>query len=196
MFRVLLVEDDNCLRTLIATNLRISGFLVTECSNGVEALAKLENNGADIVVADIMMPQMDGHQLTQAIKRDYKDIPVVILTALDNIADKKVSFIGGADDYLVKPVDFEELELRLRAILRRYGNVSTPTIKVGNTVVNYTTRTVRIDGVDMGMRNKEFLLLYVFASGLGKIFTREQLLNEIWGRRFAKHRQNNRCAYY
>ena len=127
------------------------------------------------------MPVMDGDELTRAIKTENADLPVIILTALSAIGDKKKSFEGGADDYLTKPVDFDELELRIRALLRRYGRVSRQKIQIGNTELDFISKTLKVNSVLIETTKKEFLLLYTLVSSLDRIFSRTQLLDEIWG---------------
>ncbi len=181
MFHILLAEDEIALRKLIKCNLEKRGFSVYESGNGQEALTLIENNEIDLIVADIMMPVMNGDQLTQIIKSGNRDLPVIMLTALSTINDKKKSFEGGADDYLTKPVDFDELELRIRALLRRYGRVSKQKIQIGNTELDFLTKTLKVNSVPIETTKKEFLLLYTLFSSLGRIFSRTQLLDEIWG---------------
>ena len=147
MFHILLAEDEIPLRKLIKYHLEKRGFSVCESGNGQEALSLLENTEIDLVVADIMMPVMNGDELTRAIKTENADLPVIMLTALSTIGDKKKSFEGGADDYLTKPVDFDELELRIRALLRRYGRVSKQKIQTGNTELDFISKTLKIDSV-------------------------------------------------
>lgn len=181
MFHILLAEDEIPLRKLIKYNLEKRGFSVRESGNGQEALVILENTDIDLVVADIMMPVMDGDELTRAIKTENADLPVIMLTALSAIGDKKKSFEGGADDYLTKPVDFDELELRIRALLRRYGRVSRQKIQIGNTELDFISKTLKVNSVLIETTKKEFLLLYTLVSSLDRIFSRTQLLDEIWG---------------
>ena len=181
MFHILLAEDEIPLRKLIKYNLEKRGFSVSESGNGQEALVILENKDIDLVVADIMMPVMDGDELTRAIKTENADLPVIMLTALSAIGDKKKSFEGGADDYLTKPVDFDELELRIRALLRRYGRVSRQKIQIGNTELDFISKTLKVNSVLIETTKKEFLLLYTLVSSLDRIFSRTQLLDEIWG---------------
>ena len=181
MFHILLAEDEIPLRKLIRYNLEKRGFSVYESNNGQEALALIGNTEIDLVIADIMMPVMDGDELTRAIKSENTDLPVIMLTALSTIGDKKKSFEGGADDYLTKPVDFDELELRIRAVLRRYGRVSRQKIQIGNTELDFMTKTLKINSEPVETTKKEFLLLYTLFSSLDRIFSRTQLLDEIWG---------------
>lgn len=181
MFNILLAEDEIALRKLIKLNLEKRGFSVYECGNGQEALTLLENKDTDLIITDIMMPVIDGNALTQTVKSKNADLPVIMLTALSTIDDKKKSFEGGADDYLTKPVDYDELELRIRALLRRYGRVSKQKIQAGNTELHFPTKTLKIDSVIIDTAKKEFLLLFTLLSSKGRIFSRAQLLDEIWG---------------
>ncbi len=181
MFHILLAEDEIPLRKLIKCNLERCGFSVYESSNGQEALNILGNTDIDLLIADIMMPVMDGNTLTQTVKSINTDLPVIMLTALGTIGNKKKSFEGGADDYLTKPVDFDELELRIRALLRRYGRVSKQKIQIGNTELDFMTKTLKVDSVMIDTTKKEFLLLFTLLSSTGRIFSRTQLLDEIWG---------------
>lgn len=181
MFNILLAEDEIALRKLIKFNLEKRGFSVYECGNGQEALTLLENKDTDLIITDVMMPVMDGNALTQTVKSKNADLPVIMLTALSTIDDKKKSFEGGADDYLTKPVDFDELELRIRALLRRYGRVSKQKIQAGNTELHFPTKTLKINSVIIDTAKKEFLLLFTLLSSKGRIFSRAQLLDEIWG---------------
>ncbi len=147
MFQILLAEDDLPLRKLTKRNLELRGFCVHESGNGNEALSVLENKNIDLVIADIIMPDLDGNELTKAIKSLNPDLPVLMLTELNTIGDKRKSFEGGADDYMTKPVNFEELELRLRALLRRYGCVSTQKIQAGNTQLDFSTKTLKVNSL-------------------------------------------------
>ncbi len=181
MFNILLAEDELPLRKLIKYNLERRGFCVYESGNGEEALALSESKDVDLIIADIMMPVVNGNQLTQIVKSRNADLPVIMLTALSTIDDKKKSFEGGADDYLTKPVDFDELELRIRALFRRYGRVSKQKIQIGNTELGFLTKTLKINSVITDTAKKEFLLLFTLLSSPGRIFSRTQLLDEIWG---------------
>ena len=181
MFKILLAEYEIALRKLIKRNLEMRGFDVYESGNGKEALSLLECNDVDLVVADVMMPGMDGNALTSAIKSSNADLPVLMLTALSAISEKRKSFEGGADDYMTKPVDFEELELRIRALLRRYGRVSKQKIQTGNTQLDFATKTLKINESIKETTKKEFLILFTLLSSPGRIFSRAQLLDEVWG---------------
>lgn len=181
MFHILLAEDETPLRKLIKRNLEMRHFKVTDCAGGKSALLALENSDADIVITDIMMPDMDGNELTQQIKSINPDLPVLMLTALGSIDDKRSGFGAGADDYMTKPVNFDELELRIRALLRRYGRVSGNKIQTGNTRLDYATKTLTVNDTEIVTTKKEFLLLFTLLSSRGRIFSRSQLLDEIWG---------------
>lgn len=181
MFHILLVEDEIGLRKLIKYNLEKRGYFVYESSNGKDALTLINNSKIDLIVTDIMMPIMDGNQLISKIKLKNSDLPIIMLTALNTIEDKKKSFEGGADDYLTKPVNFDELDLRIRALLRRYGRVSKLKLQIGNTELNYLEKTLKVDNSIVETTKKEFLLLYTLCSCLERIYSRSQLLDDIWG---------------
>ena len=181
MFKILLAEDDENLRKLLKKHLVINGYEVTECVDGLDASEKFESKHFDLLITDIMMPRMDGNELVNFIKERKKDFPIIMLTALDTIFDKRKSFESGADDYMTKPVNFEELILRMSALLRRYNIVNTKVLSHKNTVLDYDKKIVRIDGKEKELTKKEFLLLFKLMSSPDKIFSRAQLLDEIWG---------------
>lgn len=135
------------------------GFSVYESANGKEALSVAESADIDLVIADIMMPVIDGNELVRSIRSGNAELPIIMLTALGTIEDKKKSYDCGADDYVTKPVNFDELELRMRALLRRYGRVSKQKLQVGNTELDYNTKTLRVNGFVKETAKKEFLLL-------------------------------------
>ena len=181
MFKILLAEDDENLRKLLKKHLVINGYEVAECVDGLDASEKFESKHFDLLITDIMMPRMDGNELVNFIKERKKDFPIIMLTALDTIFDKRKSFESGADDYMTKPVNFEELILRMSALLRRYNIVNTKVLSHKNTVLDYDKKIVRIDGKEKELTKKEFLLLFKLMSSPDKIFSRAQLLDEIWG---------------
>lgn len=180
-FHILLAEDDSLLRKLIKRNLEMRGFSVYESANGKEALSVAESADIDLVIADIMMPVIDGNELVRSIRSGNAELPIIMLTALGTIEDKKKSYDCGADDYVTKPVNFDELELRMRALLRRYGRVSKQKLQVGNTELDYNTKTLRVNGFVKETAKKEFLLLFTLLSSPSRIYSRTQLLDEVWG---------------
>lgn len=181
MFSILIAEDDAPLRKLIKKNLEARNFSVTDCANGAEAITALEKKKIDLVLTDTMMPVTDGNELARKVKEFDEDLPVVMLTALDALDDKRKSYRCGADDYITKPVDFDELELKLRALLRRYGKVSSNRLKIGDLTLDYAAKEVRLGETVIDTTKKEFLLLFALASSPGRIFSRTQLLDEVWG---------------
>ncbi len=181
MFHIILAEDDKNLNLLLSKNLEIEGFKVERCYNGKEALDKIVENDYDLLISDIMMPGLNGNDLICRIKEVKKDMPIIMITALDSVSDKKVSFEYGADDYLTKPINFEELIIRIRALLRRYNLVNERTIKHKDIVLDFNKFSVNINNQEINLSKKEFLVLYKLMSNPGRIYSREDFLNEIWG---------------
>lgn len=181
MFKVLLAEDETNLRAAIAKSLRGEGYTVVECADGKKALETFYNEHIDIVITDIMMPNIDGNQLTAKIRKENKNIPILMLTALEAIDDKEKGFNSGTDDYLVKPILMKELALRIKALLRRYKINNENKIELPNSVLDFTRQEFKIKGKTVNLTKKEFQLLFKLLANPDTIFSREQLLNEIWG---------------
>lgn len=181
MFKIVLAEDETNLRKLIKKNLELRGYEVTDCENGFTALQAFEKGAFDLLITDIMMPQMDGDTLVSKIKQQKADFPIIMLTALDAISAKQKSFSGGADDYLTKPVDYAELDLRINALLRRCQLFSKNNIVHKEVKIDFEKKSLSIVGKDVDLTKKEFLLLYMLCSSPNRIYSREQILNEIWG---------------
>ena len=181
---ILVVDDDPHMRELVRHFLRQEGFAVHEASDGAEALAKLEAVKASLVVLDIMMPNMDGWQLCREL-REHSDIPLLMLTALGDTAQKMKGFRLGTDDYLVKPFEPPELVARVKALLRRYRIAVSQTVRLGEVAHDRKTYTVDVRGQCMAIPRKEFELLFRLASYPGRTLTRERLIEEIWGYDFA-----------
>ncbi len=149
--------------------------------DGVHALDMLEQKQYDLVVTDLMMPEMDGYELSKQIKK-HTQIPIIMVTAKEELVDKKMGFSVGADDYMVKPIEFEELLLRISALLKRYKLASERVIEIGDTIVDYNSMTVTVKNVKtVELTKKEFQLLFKLLSSSGRIFTRSQLMDDIWG---------------
>lgn len=181
MFHVLVVEDDPKLRQLICTVLVKNGYRATGECNGEKALDVLDKEYVDLIICDIMMPEMDGFQMTRALRdADYSQ-PVLMVTARDTFADKQRGFLSGADDYMIKPIDVNEMLLRVGALLRRAKIINERKITCGQTCLDYDALTVSTDGKSELLPQKEFYLLYKLMSFPDKIFTRQQLMDEIWG---------------
>jgi len=181
MLKILIAEDEAHLRAAIAKTLRSDGFSVIECHDGEAALEAYYGGHIDLVVTDIMMPRMDGNRLSAEIRKTNKDIPILMLTALEAIGDKEKGFNSGADDYLVKPIHMRELCLRVRALLRRYKINSENKIELANTLLDFNAQTLTINGGRVELNKKEFQLLFKLLSNPDVILSRERLLNEIWG---------------
>lgn len=181
MLNILLVEDDNELRKLYKTVLTENGYNVYEGKNGEEAFDILDNNIIDLVITDIMMPVMNGHDLVYELRKSSYNMPILMISASDSLNDKEKGFMGGIDDYIVKPVDLNELIWRVKALFRRYLAVSEKTYILGETKLNLDSLIVTTKEKDIELPQKEFYLLYKLLTSPGKIFTKMQLLDEIWG---------------
>lgn len=180
MFDILVVEDDRSTRLLMEAVLRRGGYNPILASNGIEALDIMDHKHIDLVLLDIMMPQMDGYEFTKTLRDGGSELPILMVTAKEAPADKKQGFIAGTDDYMVKPVDEEEMLLRIAALLRRSKIASEHKLTVGATVLDYDKLTVFDGENETALPPKEFLLLYKLLSYQGKIFTRAALMDEIW----------------
>jgi DNA-binding response OmpR family regulator len=181
MFKVLIVEDDRDLRQLFLRVLIKNGYSVVGVSNGQEALDEMENGFFDIVISDIMMPVMDGYEFVRALRESGNNVPVMMITAKDAFDDMQNGFLSGSDDYMVKPVNVNEMVLRVGALLRRSQIANERRITIGSTVFECDSLTVTEGRDQVILPQKEFMLLYKMASYPGKIFTRQQLMDEIWG---------------
>ena len=181
MFNILAVEDDKHTRKLLATILKNNGYNVLTAENGEEALTVLEHNHVDLMVIDVMMPVMDGYELTKILREGGSQTPMLMLSAKGNVADIKQGFLVGIDDYLTKPFDFEELLLRIKALLRRSKIVSEHKLVVGSVTLDYQSFTVTTPEWSEVLPQKEFLLLFKLLSYPEVVFTRLQLMDEIWG---------------
>ena len=181
MFNILVIEDNKNMRKLICATLKQHGYSTFEASDGEVGLDVLDTTHIDLIICDIMMPNMDGYEFTKTLREGHCEIPIIMVTAKEQLEDKKKGFSMGADDYMVKPIDFEELILRIGAILRRSKIVNDHKITIGNTVLDYNSLSVTVDGECNTLPKKEFYLLFKLVSSPDTIFTRRQLLDEIWG---------------
>ena len=181
MFHILVVDDDKNIRMLYRAVLEEANYTVFTAEDGEAALRLLDQHHIDLVVLDIMMPKMDGYEFTKTLREGNSSLPVLMVSAKQLPADKKKGFLVGTDDYMTKPVDEEEMLLRIKALLRRAQIVSERRIVVGDVVLDYDAMTVSRGGEAQELPQKEFLLLYKLLSYPGKIFTRIQLMDEIWG---------------
>lgn len=181
MFTVLIAEDNADMRELFATVLTEHGYRCITAADGQKALDIMDKEYIDLVVADIMMPNTDGYELTRAIRSSTSDIPILIVTAKDSFEDIKMGFRTGGDDYMIKPINVNELVLRVEALLRRAKISNEKRIVLGSTILDYDAMTVTLHGKEIILPQKEFYLLYKLLSYPNKIFTRPQLMDEIWG---------------
>ena len=181
MFHILVVDDDKNTRRLMRAVLEADGYTVTTAEDGVSALAELDREHVDLVVLDVMMPNMDGYAFCSALRAGRSELPVLMVSARQLPEDRKQGFLAGTDDYMTKPVDTEEMLLRIRALLRRARIVSERRIQLGDVTLDYDALSVSRPGETVTLPQKEFLLLYKLLSYPGKIFTRIQLMDEIWG---------------
>ena len=181
MFHILVVDDDKNTRRLLRAVLEAEHYTVTTACDGEEALAVLDREHIDLAILDIMMPHMDGYEFTSLLRAEQNDLPILMVTAKQRPEAKKKGFLVGTDDYMTKPIDEEEMLLRIRALLRRAKIVSEQKIEIGNVVLDYSDMSVTRNGESQMLPQKEFLLLFKLLSYPGKTFTRIQLMDEIWG---------------
>jgi len=181
LFQILVADDDNNTRLPFKAVLESAGYTVTTVTNGEEALAVMDRQHVDLVVLDVMMPKMDGYEFTRTLRSVDDHLPILMVSAKQQPADRKRGFLVGTDDYMTKPIDEEEMLLRIKALLRRARIASERKIVLGDVVLDYDTYTVSRGEEVQELPQKEFLLLYKLLSYPGKIFTRIQLMDEIWG---------------
>ncbi len=181
MFKILIAEDDRELRGLFSRVLTKNGYAVRGVSDGREALDALDADYYDLVISDIMMPVMDGYELVSSLRETGRNIPVMMITAKDAFDDMRLGFLSGTDDYMVKPINVNEMVLRVGALLRRAQMINERRLTIGDTVLECDSLTVVSGGQSSVLPQKEFMLLYKMASFPGRIFTRQQLMDDIWG---------------
>ncbi len=182
MFNILIVEDDKNTRRLMTAVLSANGYTTLTAENGLDAFKTMETNHVDLIVLDVMMPEMDGYTFAKELRSAGSDIPVLMVSAKVLPADRIEGFRSGTDDYMTKPVDEEEMLLRIQALLRRARISSEHVLIIGNITLNYDSFSVtQGDSAPQILPQKEFLLLYKLLSYPGKIFTRIQLMDEFWG---------------
>ena len=181
MFRILIAEDDRELRQLFSHVLAKHGYSVVGVSNGREALEEIEAGYFDLIISDIMMPEMDGYEFVRTLRAAGNTTPVLMITAKDAFDDMRLGFISGSDDYMVKPINVNEMVLRVSALLRRAQMANERRQIIGDTVLECDSLTVTTGGESVILPQKEFMLLYKMSAYPGKIFTRQQLMDDIWG---------------
>lgn len=181
MFKILVVEDDTSLKNLFCKTLTRNSYQAFDAENAECALEILDKESIDLIITDIMMPGMNGFEFIRQLREAHIELPILIITAKSDITDKQTGFLAGADDYMVKPIDIHEMVLRVNALLRRARSVSEKKLSFGNTSLEYNTWTVTDDNGTQILPQKEFQLLYKLLSYPGQIFTRQQILDDVWG---------------
>ncbi|MBN1776883.1 MAG: response regulator transcription factor, partial [Clostridiales bacterium] len=181
MFHILVIDDDRSTRRLMQEVLRAEGYSVITAENGEDALRVMDTEHVDLAVLDLMMPKMDGYAFTRALREAQNSLPILMVSAKQAPASRKEGFIAGIDDYMTKPVDEEEMLLRIKALLRRARIASERRIEIGEVCLIYDSRTVTRGNETVTLPHKEFLLLYKLLSYPGKVFTRIQIMDEVWG---------------
>ncbi len=181
MFNILVAEDDKELRHLFCTVLEKKGYLCVPAENGEEALEILDREYIDLIISDIMMPKMDGLTFIKTLRNADYNQPVLIITARDSYDDMEIGFKSGTDDYMVKPINVNEMVLRVGALLKRAKINNERKLTIGNTLLEYDSLTVKNGTKEEALPQKEFMLLFKLISSPNHIFTRQQLMDEIWG---------------
>lgn len=181
MVRILVVEDDEKLNRIVCTYLNDSGFLAKGCLSANAAYEEMHNNLYELIISDIMMPEIDGFEFAQTVRQVNKTIPILFMSAKDDLPSKKKGFQLGIDDYMVKPVELDELILRVRALLRRANIEMERKITAGNLVLDADGMSAEIDGEEISLTTREFNIIYKLLSYPKKTFSRAQLMDEFWG---------------
>ena len=181
MFHILVVDDDKNIRKLLQAVLTAEHYTVFTETDGEDALSVMDREHIDLVVLDIMMPKLNGYEFTKLLREQDNNLPILMISAKQQPADKHKGFLVGTDDYMTKPIDEEEMLLRIKALLRRAKIASEHQIVIDDVIIEYDSLTVTKNGQTQELPQKEFLLLYKLLSYPGKIFTRIQLMDEIWG---------------
>lgn len=180
MVHVLVVEDDVRFNQIVCASLNAAGYAVQGCTNASEAFDALHDSGADIIISDIMMPGIDGFEFVEDVRRINKRIPILLMTARDDLSAKRQGFRAGIDDYMVKPIDLDELLLRIEALLRRARIEDEKRLTVGKTVLDAEEVSVYVDGIPVTLTLREFQITYKLLSYPRRTFSRAQLMDEFW----------------
>lgn len=181
MFHILVVEDDKELRDLFCTVLNDNGYTAFPAADGIAAFDVLDSASIDLIISDVMMPRMDGYELTKSLRDAGYTVPVLIITAKDALSDKRQGFLSGTDDYMIKPIDVNEMLWRVEALLRRCQAVSKRKAKLGGTEFDCDTLTVKRGSSAATLTQKEFFLLFKLVTSPNRIFTRRQIMDDVWG---------------
>ncbi len=180
MFKLLVLEDDKDLNRTVCAFLNGSGYQAVGCLNANDAYDALYGETFDLIVSDIMMPGIDGYEFAKTVRALNQDIPILFMTARDDLASKQRGYRLGIDDYMVKPIDLDELYLRIGALLRRAKIAASHKLEIGSLRLDMDQRTAVYDGEEIPLTAREFNLLYKLLSYPGKTFTRTQLMDEFW----------------
>ena len=182
IIKILVVDDEARMRKLVKDFLSVKGYKVVEAADGEEAISLfMEQKDIKLILLDVMMPKMDGFELSRYVRRDGKSQPILIITAKSEIEDMQTGFKSGADDYMSKPINLKELVLRVHALLRRAKIANEKRLLIGGSELDYDTLSVRTEGERISLAPKEFRLLFLLLSYAGRIFTRFEIMSEIWG---------------
>lgn len=181
MLKILIVEDDKELQQLFQRVLIKNGYATRCAMNGQQALEVIDQEYIDLIISDVMMPVMDGYELVRTLRETGIQIPVLMITAKDAFDDMRLGFLSGSDDYMVKPVNVNEMVLRVSALLRRAQMINDRRQVIGNTELEFDSMSVIANGQIQVLPQKEFMLLYKMVSFPGRIFTRQQIMDDIWG---------------
>ena len=180
MFKILVVEDERDLNKTVCSFLNHSGYEATGCLNAMDAYDAMAENIFDLIVSDIMMPGIDGFEFAKTVRQLNEDIPILFMSAKDDIVSKQKGYRIGVDDYMVKPIDFDELFLRIGALLRRAKIAASRKLEIGNFIMDADEHTTYLDEEEILLTNREFSILYKLLSYPKKTFTRTQLMDEFW----------------
>ena len=181
MFNILVAEDDVKMNRIYCSALSRDAYEAIPAFDGAQALEIVAERPVDLVISDIMMPEIDGYSLTRRLRQDCPELPILMISARESFEDKRHGFLAGIDDYMVKPVDINEMLLRVQALLRRARSVSERKLSVGATVLDFDTYSACFDGQTVEIPQKEVLILYKLMSCPSRTFTRRQLMDELWG---------------
>lgn len=181
MFTILVVEDDQTLNKMMCAKLKQEQFRPVPAYHGLEALELMETEHVDLIISDIMMPEMDGYELTRLLRSTAYTLPILMITAKDQMEDLEKGFQAGTDDYMIKPIHMKEMILRVNALLRRAKIANEKKLTVGSVQLDYASLTVQVSGAQIELPPKEFYLLFLLLSNPNKIFTRLEIMDEIWG---------------
>ena len=181
MLNILICEDDKHIRRLFRDTLEKEGYTIFEAADGSKALDILEKHHIDLLITDVMMPHMDGNALTRTLREGGFELPILMITARESMDDKRTGFNAGTDDYMVKPVDMDEMLLRVFALLRRAKIANEQRLAIGKTVLDYEALTLDNGNETMSFPKKEFQVLFKLLASTNRIFTRAQIMDDIWG---------------